>query len=239
MATRPVFVPQKNRERLVSEIPIDFKWNPGMSKTQKRKNIIALHEAAKSIGLDNLLEISTKSEDEIGCRLSAFSLKLPVEDRDILLECVYQGSKVFRHGGPYTDLFMVTPKEAKKDPRLKNSGELIGFQFEGEWFPLFPKNAFYDWLYIKALIPHRFWIREKVSYQGYTDIEFNPAKSVNCQARAFAELMALEDRGQLEKVGEDFSYFADLLPTETAPKETPSSRPIQRETRQYELSDDF
>ncbi len=213
MATRPVFVPQKKGKLLVSEVPIDFKWNPGMAASQKKKNITALHAAAKSRGLDRLLEISSKSEDEVGRRLSAFSLKLQVGDRAIFLECAYQGSKVFRHGGPYTDLFMLLPREAKKDPRLRSSGELIGFEFAGEQFPLSPKNAFYDWLYIRTLFPHRLWISEKVSYQGYTDIEFNPAKSINCQARAFAELMALADRGQLERVGEDFLYFASLLPS--------------------------
>ena len=212
MATRPVFVPENKGKFLVSEVPIDFKWNPGMAPSQKKKNITALHAAAKFLGLDRLLEISSKSEDEVGRRLSAFSLKLQVGDRVILLECAYQGSKVFRQGGPYTELFMLLPRKAKKDPRLQNSGELIGFEFMGEQFPLSPKNAFYDWLYIRALLPHRLWISEKVSYQGYTDIEFNPAKSINCQARAFAELMALADRGQLERVGEDFSYFASLLP---------------------------
>ena len=211
MATRPVFVPLKKGKLLVSEVPIDFKWNPGMAASQKKKNITALHAAAKSRGLDRLLEISSKSENEVGRRLSASSLKLQIGDRAIILECAYQGSKVFRHGGPYTDLFMVLPREAKKDPRLQSSGELIGFEFVGEQFPLSPKNAFYDWLYIRALFPHRLWISEMVSYQGYTDIEFNPVKSINCQARAFAELMTLAGRGQLEKVGEDFFYFSGLL----------------------------
>lgn len=213
MATRPVFVPQKKGRLLVSEVPIDFKWNPGMAASQKKKNIKALHEAAKHRNLDRLLEISSKSEDEVGRRLSAFSLKLQIEDRLIPFECAYQGSKVFRHGGPYTDLFMLLPREAKKDSRLRNSGDLIDFEFLGEKFPLSPKNAFYDWLYIRTLFPHRLWISGKVSYQGYTDIEFNPVKSINCQARAFAELMALADRGQLERASEDFSYFASLLLT--------------------------
>lgn len=212
MATRPVFLPQKKGKLLISEVSIDFKWNPGMAASQKKKNITALHAAAKSRGFNRLLEISSKSEDEVGRRLSAFSLKLQAGDREIFLECAYQGSKIFRHGGPYTDIFMLLPREAKKDPRLRSSGDLIGFEFEGERFPLFPKNAFYDWLYIRTLFPHRLWINEMISYEGYTDIEFNPAKSINCQARAFAELKALADRGQLEMVGKDFSYFASLLP---------------------------
>lgn len=211
MATRPVFVPHQDGKMLVSEVPIEFKWHPGMAPVQKKKNIAALHDAARSRGLDYLLEISSKSEEEVGRRLSAFHLKIHDGKHEIFLECAYQGSKVFRNGGPFTDLFSVTPREAKKDPRLRNSGELIRFEIKGKGYPLSPKNAFYDWLYIKSLFSYREWITSKIRYQGYTDIEFNPARSVNCQARAFAELIALADRGQLEQAEKDFSYFANLL----------------------------
>ena len=211
MATRPVFVPQKEGKNLVFEVSVDFPWSPGMAPSQKKKNIQQLHEQARSHGLTRLLEISTKSEDELGRRLSAFNLKLRVEGQDTFLECAYQGSKVFRHGGPFTDIFSMSAVEAKRDKRLRSSGNLIALEYMGEIFPIFPKNAFYDWLYIKALLPHKIWLSENVSFQGYTDIEFNPAKSINCQARAFAELIALAHRKQLERVGRDFSYFASLL----------------------------
>lgn len=211
MAIRPIFIPQKSAHQLVSEVPIEFKWNPGMAPSQKKKNVLALHAAAKSKGFDHLLEISSKSEDEIGRRLSAFSLKLELDDAPVFLESAYQGSKAFRHGGPYTDILELPPREAKKDPRLKASGDLVSFQLFGKKFPLSPKNAFYDWLYIKALFPHKEWISKNMNYKGYTDIEFNPMKSINCQARAFAELVALSERGQLELAAEDFSYFASLL----------------------------
>jgi hypothetical protein len=212
MAVRPVFVPQPPGRFLVSEVPVEFKWNPGMAPTQKKKNVVALHEAARSRGLDRLLEISSKSEEEVGRRLSAFSLKLMIHDKPVFLECAYQGSKVFEGGGPYSDLFHSEPRDAKKDPRLRDSGKLVRFEFVGESYPLSPKNAFYDWLYIKALVLHRAWIKENLNYQGFTDIEFNPERSVNCQARAFAELVAMENNGQLERASEDFEYFASLLP---------------------------
>ena len=127
------------------------------------------------------------------------------------LECAYQGSKVFQYGGPFTDLFTVAPREAKNDIRLKKSGDLIGLEFMGKPYPLSPKNAFYDWLYFRSLFRHRRWISENTSYEGYTDIEFNPAKSVNCQARAFAEFMSLLERGELKDSVRDFDYFTKLL----------------------------
>ena len=211
MASRPVFVPETEGPKLISEIMVDFKWNPGMAASQKKKNIWALHEAAKIHGLNRLLEISTKSESQVGRDLSAFNLTLKVREHKIYLECAYQGSKVFQHGGPFTDLFTVAPKDAKKDIRLKNSGNLTGLEFMGKSYPLTPKNAFYDWLYFRSVFRYRRWFPINTSYQGYTDIEFNPAKSVNCQARAFAEFMSLLERGELENAVRNFDHFLRLL----------------------------
>lgn len=211
MAVRPVFVPTSRGHLLVNEIDVHFKWHPGMAPSQKKKNIVALHAAAKERGLGTLLEISSKSEEEVGRRLSAFNLKLEIAGEMIALECVYHGSKVFRDGGPFTDLFHLAPRDAKRDPRLRECGDLVHFELEGRRYPLSPKNAFYDWLYIRALTPHCAWIASNVSYDGFTDIEFNPKKSINCQARAFAELRAILERGDLEHVRHDFSYFASLL----------------------------
>ena len=66
-------------------------------------------------------------------------------------ECAYQGSKVFENGGPYHELYLVSSQEAKTDDRLRNSGALVAFNFCGESFPIEPKTAFYDWLYMTAL----------------------------------------------------------------------------------------
>ena len=57
------------------------------------------------------------------------------------------------------------PREAKKDPRIRESGKLIGFDFEGKEWPLEPKTAFYDWLYASSLYPHRDWIK-KLLFHG-------------------------------------------------------------------------
>jgi len=52
------------------------------------------------------------------------------------LECVYQASKVFMEGGPFRDLLERNPRDAKRDERLKTSGPLKEFQFEGVEWPL-------------------------------------------------------------------------------------------------------
>lgn len=211
MASRPVFIPDYRDGRLVEERHFDFRWAPGFAEVQKRKNIQALHQKAKENGLGNVLEISTKSDAKVGQRLSAFSLKIEIAGEQYPLESVYQGSKVFELNGPFPEIFSSPPREAKRFIRENQRGNIIAFELEGRRYPLSPKNAFYDWLYIRSLVDHAEWISENIDFDGFTDIEFNPSKQVNCQARAFAEFLSLRAKSQLERAAKDFSFFASLL----------------------------
>lgn len=212
MASRPVFAPNDSGSFLIQECAVDFVWSPGMAESQKKKNVAALHEAARGLGFRRLLEISSKSDEEIGRRLSAFSLKIGIDGAEYPLESVYQGSKVFEKAGPFPEIFSWEPRDAKRFMRENDHGRLIGFELGGCRYPLNPKNAFYDWLYIRALAKHAAWIQQNVCYDGYTDIEFNPKKQVNCQARAFAEFKSLALRYKLEVAAQNFNEFAVLLP---------------------------
>jgi hypothetical protein len=63
--------------------------------------------------------------------------------------------------------------------------------------PLEPQSLFYDWLYISALMqPHNeALLSELLRYHAFTDIEFNPEKSVSCQANSAALLLGLQRSG--------------------------------------------
>ena len=74
------------------------------------------------------MEISTKSMEAIGIKLSAFNLKI----NSYTLENIFQSAKVFEDGGPYLDLLDVSPKEAKRDERLHKSGSLKAFRYQNE-----------------------------------------------------------------------------------------------------------
>lgn len=211
MAERPVFVPSIVGSQLVQQVAVRFPWHPGLASSQKKKNVMELHEAALAHGLAPLLEISSKSELKVGQKLSAFHLKIETEGAAITVECAFQGSKVFEFGGPFTDLFHKTSKEAKRDARLRDSGRLIGFRFEGKDFPISPSTLFYDWLYFRALYPHREWILRREEWAGYTDIEFNPQRSINCQARSFAAFISLMKRNALEKTMSSFEQFESQM----------------------------
>ena len=153
MATRPVFVPLSEAAHFVGERHFDFQWHPGFALAQKRRNIQALHDAVIVAGYGRILEVSTKSPDEIRRRLSAFNLNVTLEEGTAIpLECAFQGSKVFEDGGPFTELYSAEPRAAKRDPRLHGSGQLVEFSFEAQRMPITPPTAFYDWLYINALL---------------------------------------------------------------------------------------
>ncbi|MGO7180473.1 hypothetical protein ACCT14_04825 [Rhizobium brockwellii] len=207
MAVRPVFYPS-NSGQLFGRTDITIPWHGGFSVTQKQKNVRELHDAARRNGFKNVLEVSSKSETEIGRRLSAFSLILKIEGEEIPFECAYQGSKVFQDGGPYQDLYKKTPIEAKKDIRIKTSGRIISFKLFNKSFPISPPNVFYDWIYVSILANHESYLRDRLSqFDGFTDIEFNPEKSINCQARAVAITMALIRDNELQETMSTFDKF--------------------------------
>lgn len=211
MAERPIFIPSPTSPGLVRELPCQFVWNPGFAPIQKRKNIRALHEAAAAVGCSPLLEVSTKSDEKLGQHLSAFNLKVRANGGEIPLESAFQGSKVFERGGPYTDLYSAEPRAARRDPRLQDSGRLLRFNFDSLYFPLNPKTAFYDWLYVKSLLPHREWLACLEQYAGFTDIEFNPERSINCQARSCALFVALRSKDLLESALQSPESFLELM----------------------------
>lgn len=189
-----------------------FDWHPGFARVQKEKNVKALHDAAVDAGYSNVLEVSTKSESKRGRHLSAFHLHVSVNGLgEASLESVFQGSKVFQRGGPYTDLFEKEPRDAKRDERLRTSGALVAFKFRGFEWPLEPKTAFYDWLYASCIYPHRDWAQKLAQYSGFSDIEFNPARSINCQARSIALFLSLMRRNELDEAMRTPESFLAVL----------------------------
>ena len=212
MSQRPVFVPIK-RKPWADVYMTEFQWNSGLSAAQKKKNVAALHQAfVARFPEKKVLEISSKSSEDLGVKLSAFNLTkfVPSLGKAVPVECVYQGSKVFAVGGPYTDLYTATSRAAKGDDRLRQSGELRRFSFEGKEFPLKAGSAFYDWLYVNALMEHPELSEPLLGYDGFTDIEFNPNKGVACQANAAALYVSLHRQGLLEQC-RDFDSFLALL----------------------------
>lgn len=122
--------------------------------------------------------------------------------------------------GPFPDLLTIPPKAVKKalserileaagyaptDQNQLNESKrraitatfhLSSFRTpDGTDYAIFPKEAFYFFLYAFAVdrmlrkAPERF--EELCGYQAFTDIAFNPTRSVNCQAAALAFYLSL------------------------------------------------
>jgi hypothetical protein len=216
MANRPVYIPKINAESSgVMTKDVEFKWFAGMSKSQKQKSINSLHEAANELNISPILEISSKSEIELGVKLSAFNLMITTKKlKSFSVETAFQSSKVFEKGGPYIDLLEGTSIQAKQDIRLKESGNLVKFIFFNKEFTIKPRTFFYDWLYINALHQNKHLSDEIISYRGFTDIEFNPKKSINCQAYSAALYVSLRNSGNISEILESPEVFLDTLANE-------------------------
>lgn len=214
MAKRPIYMPSSDSELLVKTEYVEFTWYPGMAISQRRKSVESLHQSAKENGICNSpLEVSNKSLDELGIQLSAFNLSVKTEKykREFTVETAYQSSKVFQNGGPYKDLLYGTSIAAKKDNRLKESGSLIGFEFFSISWPLEPKTAFYDWLYLNALRKNYQFVERLDNYDAFTDIEFNPQKSINCQAYSVALFKSLNSRRLINDALESQESFLEVI----------------------------
>lgn len=199
MTARIIFKPKPGvKDDLFTEELVQFQWIPGLAVSQGRKSVMNLHEAAISKhGIQSILEISTRSQNELGIALSAFNLQISIAGRKYPVEAVYQSSKVFRYGGPFLDLMSMNSLESKKDIRLKSSGELIGFRFENQDWPLTFSPNFYDYLYIRALMENTSRIK-LLEFEAFSDIAFNQntldskiGRSFNCQARSAAIYVSL------------------------------------------------
>ena len=187
MAKRPAWTIENGK--IISK-DFEFAWNGGFAISQKRKNINALHQAIEDATGQTALEISSKGEVELGNQLSAFKMKTT----GVFIENVFQASKRYENGGPYLDLLDVAPKDAKRDERHKISGKLVAFVRNGEDWPLEPKTVFYDYIYVLAVIENFGSELDINEYNWFTDIEFNPGKSINCQARAVAIYKLIQEK---------------------------------------------
>ena len=211
MANRPVFEVSLDSKLFVRK-DIEFQWFRGFAVSQKRKCINNLHQNYLSLNKDkHILEISSKSENELGVKLSAFNLMLHKNEKSFSVELAYQSGKIFEHGGPYIDLLDKPSINAKKDERLKNNGQIIGFSFYDETFSINPPTYFYNWLYINALNDNNDLKEHLMSYDAFTDIVFNPQKSLNCQAAAAAIYVSLRKQNLLQQALKDKNLFLKIV----------------------------
>jgi hypothetical protein len=142
------------------------------------------------------LEISTYSPQPLGVKLSAFNLRFVSAHSAGAVEELYQKSKNIGE-----------PDRAEAQRRGGRKGfKPLSFEFENFSWPLQPPTAFYDWLYINALRQNQDLSDAVLEFDGFTDIAFNPKKSLSTQARSAALYSTLVQMGKIESSSkpEDF-----------------------------------
>lgn len=212
MASRPVYSKSMSNG-IFRKYDVDFTFFAGFSLKQKQRCVESLHKSFMfSHSGAKVLEVSSASVDEIGVKLSAFNLCVTTKSGvKVSVESMFQGSKVFENGGPYVYLFEKSSREAKKDTRIRESGKLIGFNFCGKDIPTNPKTLFYHWLYINTLVRNPNLAEQLLEYDAFTDISFNPHKSINCQAESCAIFVSLVARNLLEEALSSLWRFSSIV----------------------------
>lgn len=211
MARRPTFLISEEKPYF-KEINMQFTYFNGFAFQQKQKSVESLHAAIKKLYPESkVLEISRYSLTELGTKLSAFNLAVSIDGKITTVESAFQSSKVFENGGPYTDLFYSPSIVSKKDERLSSSGRLMKFVLLGNEFPTRPKTFFYDWLYVNAVSQNTELLTKLSEYNAFTDIAFNPEKSINCQARSAAICVSLFKKGLLSDALKNKDEFKKIV----------------------------
>jgi type I restriction enzyme M protein len=186
----------------VCERLYNFEWFMGLSLAQRQRSIRSLHDEIKKSGVEKVLEISSKSEEELGRRLSAFNLMVEVNGVKTCVESIYHSSKVFYGGIKYNECVGMNPKECKKfiSDEVENKKLLLKeFEFNGMKFDLNTKSLCYDYIYILGLTQNEDLAKEIVNYDCFTDIVFSQTKGIGCQARTCALYKYLRNNNLVEK----------------------------------------
>ena len=214
MVTRPIFIPEIEHVgvRVVQSLP--FTWHPGFSMVQKKKNVAALHASITQMDANLIpLEISSRSNEQLGIKLSAFNLGVESNGRFFSVESVYQASKVFENGvGPFPELYASNPAEVRNYIKTHETAALKMYQYGNEIWSLNPTRAFYDWIYCRALSKNPSLVDGLRGYNCFSDIAFNPVRAVNCQAYAVALYLSLAKNGVIEEAMSGKDLFIKYHP---------------------------
>ena len=207
---------KKNNKKKNKKIKVEFTWHSGFSKEQKQKNMISLHQTfLERFSNYKILEVSTKSKVDVGVKASAFNLTIETKKGNTFsVEELFQTSKVYKKNGDQSHLLKdnVDIREIKRKLReINENDEMIRYSCFNQNFPLEPRTLFYNWLYINVLNRNEQLAKEVLKFDAFTDIEFNPKRSYNCQAEACSIYVSLVRRDLLEKALNSVENFKEIV----------------------------
>lgn len=194
----------------VKKYKVQFGAISGNSRSAVQKRVHKLYDVYSRANdrKVKVLEVSSASDMPLGVSASAFNLR---DSSGKTVECIFQASKKFAKGGPYLEILDMSSVQAKKYQLLKTSGQLVAFVKEGKDYPLNPTTAFYNWIYINALMNNTNIAKQIQEYEAFSDIWFNHTYGLNCQAEACAIYCGLAKSGQLEEAMKSFEDFVKVV----------------------------
>ena len=217
MQQKPVFVSEERFPYFYTVlVPFETVKASSEVKSTVKSKVDSLHERFSHIYPDKkVLEISSASDEDTGrlLRSEILNKKIPSLDTSAPVENVFRGSCVFENGGAYPEIFEMSPQAAKSDKRLKGSGALTHYYFEGTEYPKRPRAAFYYWLYVNALLENQELAEQVIRYDAFSDISCSPGKKPFGAARGAAVFTALSRLGLLDQAV-DFESFRRLMSVE-------------------------
>lgn len=118
--------------------------------------------------------------------LSAFNLKIfiPSVGKDVSVENIFQGSKVYSNCKDLIDLYFVD--QGKKDIRLTRRKCPGYYFFDNKRHDVNNHGSFYNMVFIYRRWNSKNLANTLLQYDVFTDIELNPQSSDCCQAKAAA-----------------------------------------------------
>lgn len=227
-------------------------WQVRQRSSDAMHEAILLRYSTYGLKPEEILEVSTASHDyEIGQALSAMNLIYvdPETQESYPVENWFQSSKTFvKNGverGPFRELLgvrlakrYVNPHPDKKTTEQLQDDvlfeavqrEIAGsqmscFKLSGIVYPLHPRSAFYDYLYVRALCQPQNSSLAKglLQFRVFTDIMFNPGagknKKYNTQARSCAIFVSLAKRDKLNASVNSFDAFVRNVAYDLEPKD--------------------
>lgn len=219
-------------------------WQVKQRSSDSFQSAILEKYSKSGLAPSELLEVSTASHNhETGQALSALNLMYEDEGTGIIrpVENWFQSAKVFTDSGqtfgPYKELldrdkpkrYLNTRLDKKTKEQYANddlferiqlqiaNATMCGFELHGETYPILPRSAFYDYLYVCALSQSRNKeiAQSLLGFRVFTDIMFTPGKGVrrkyNTQARSCAIYVALANRNLLDQALSGYKSFVETV----------------------------
>lgn len=131
MTKRSVYLPKATRP-FFKRKEISCEFAPDTRKSKRAQTVCDAWQALHPE--QSILDVSIHSPSESGQKLARenLSLRLATLRKAFCVSTIELASKTFKNGGPYVDLLGTPLKEAKNDPRLKDSGKIVHYSLKAD-----------------------------------------------------------------------------------------------------------